>query len=70
MVFPDSEELREELFTELARASGHSKKNEVFYPTPKELGEGKMVGQKQWLTNPTRASFPVSIDPLKEQQPR
>ena len=30
MVSPDSEELREEFFTELGRASGHSNKNEVY----------------------------------------
>ena len=45
MVFP---ELREEFFTELGRASGHSNKMEVwkFYPTPEEMGEGKTEGLK------------------------
>ena len=40
IVFPDSEDLREEFFSELARAGGHTNKKEVwkFYPTPKELG--------------------------------
>ena len=54
MVFPDSEELREKLFSELARASGHTNKNEVwkFYPTPKELGKRKTVVQKLWQRTP------------------
>ena len=39
--YPDSEDLREELFMELARASGHTNKAEVwkFYPTPVQMGE-------------------------------
>ena len=39
--YPDSEDLREELFMELTRASGHTNKAEVwkFYPTPVQMGE-------------------------------
>ena len=50
MEFPDSEELREELFTELARASGHTNKTEVwkFYPTPTEMGAGTAEGLRVW----------------------
>jgi hypothetical protein len=44
MVFPDSEELREEFFTELDRAIGHSKKIEVWklYPTQRRWGRGRL----------------------------
>ena len=52
MDYPDSEELREEFFTELNRASGHTNMAQVWdvYPTPSELGEGKDEGLKVWPT--------------------
>jgi hypothetical protein len=42
MEYPDSDDLREVLFTELA--SVHTNKTEVwkYYPTPTEMGRGQL----------------------------
>ena len=65
MDYPDSEELREEFFTLLNRASGHTNKTQVwdFYPTPKELGEGKDEGVKVWPVVETLKMKPGELWP-------
>jgi hypothetical protein len=64
--YPDSEELREELFTELARASSQTNKTEVwkYYPTPTEMGAGTSDGVKVWPSVETLKMKPGELWPL------
>jgi hypothetical protein len=66
MEYPDSEDLTEELFTELARASGHTNRVEVwnYYPTPTEMGAGTADGVKVWPSVETLKMKPGELWPL------
>ena len=65
--YPDSEELREEFFTELNRASGHTNKTQVwdYYPTLTEMGVGTAhEGAKVWPVVETLKMKPGELWPV------
>jgi hypothetical protein len=64
--YPDSEELREEFFTELNRASGHTNKTQVwdYYPTLTEMGVGTADGVKIWPIVETLKMKPGELWPV------
>jgi hypothetical protein len=67
MEYPDSEEL----FTELARAIGHTNKTEVwkYYPTLTEMGAGTADGVKVWPSVETLKMKPGELWPLYQSAP-